>query len=128
MCMCICIYVCMSICMCMYVCVYVCMCICVYVCMSICMCVCMCVSVCVCRKEGNVLFNDVLNTLFLFTVIWRRTYGKGPFRNPLQPIMGYSVRLATMVILYTPSHRQDSTYHGLCYISRGTRNSSMGLP
>ena len=29
------------------------------------------------RKEGNVLFNDALNT-FLFTVIWRRTYGKGP--------------------------------------------------
>ena len=29
------------------------------------------------RKEGNVLFNDALKT-FLFTVIWRRTYGKGP--------------------------------------------------
>ena len=28
------------------------------------------------RKEGNVLFNDALNT-FLFTVIWQ-TYGKGP--------------------------------------------------
>ena len=25
--------------------------------------------------DGNVLFNDALNT-FLFTVIWRRTYGK----------------------------------------------------
>ena len=32
------------------------------------------------RKEGNVLFNDALNT-FLFTVIWRRTYGKGPLRK-----------------------------------------------
>ena len=31
------------------------------------------------KKEGNVLFNDALNT-FYFTVIWRRTYGKGPFR------------------------------------------------
>ena len=31
------------------------------------------------RKEGNVLFNDAFNT-FLFTVIWRRTYGKGPLR------------------------------------------------
>ena len=28
-------------------------------------------------KEGNVLFNDALNT-FYFTLIWRRTYGKGP--------------------------------------------------
>ena len=31
------------------------------------------------RKEGNVLFNDALNT-FYFTVIRRRTYGKGPLR------------------------------------------------
>ena len=29
--------------------------------------------------EGNVLFNDALNT-FYFTVIWRQTYGKGPLR------------------------------------------------
>ena len=26
-------------------------------------------------SKGNVLFNDALNT-FLFTVIWRRRYGK----------------------------------------------------
>ena len=31
------------------------------------------------RKEGNVLFNDDLNT-FYFMVIWRQTYGKGPLR------------------------------------------------
>ena len=31
------------------------------------------------RKEGIVLFNNALNN-FLFTVIWRQTYGKGPFR------------------------------------------------
>ena len=33
--------------------------------------------------------------------------------------IGYSFRLTAMVILYAPSHRQDSTYHGLCYTSRG---------
>ena len=33
--------------------------------------------------------------------------------------MGYSFRLAARVILYTPSHRQDNTYHGLCYTSCG---------
>ena len=27
--------------------------------------------------------------------------------------MGYSYRLAGRVLLYAPSHRQDSTYHGL---------------
>ena len=46
--------------------------------------------------------------------------------------MGYSFILAARVLLYAPSHRQDSTYHGLCYPSRGalagTRNSSMGPP
>ena len=44
--------------------------------------------------------------------------------------MDYSFRLAARVLLYAPSHRQDSTYHGLWYTSRGalagTRNSSMG--
>ena len=46
--------------------------------------------------------------------------------------IGYSFRLTARVLLYAPSHRQDSTYHGLCYTSRGalagTRNSSLGPP
>ena len=46
--------------------------------------------------------------------------------------IGYSLRLTAMVLLYAPYHRQDNTYHGLCYASRGTlagtRNSSMGSP
>ena len=46
--------------------------------------------------------------------------------------IGYSYRLTARVLLYAPFHRQDSTYHGLCYTSRGalagTRNSSMGPP
>ena len=43
-----------------------------------------------------------------------------------------SFRVAAGDLLYAPSHRQDSTYHSLCYTSRGalagTRNSSMGPP
>ena len=43
--------------------------------------------------------------------------------------IGYSYWLTARVLLYAPSHRQDSTYHGLCYSSRGalagTRNSPM---
>ena len=87
------------------------------------------------NKEGkrNVLFNDALNT-FYFTVIWRRTYGKGPLKIVREETrcrhMGYLSRLTARVLLYASSHRQDSTYHGLCYTSRGalagTRNSSMG--
>ena len=44
--------------------------------------------------------------------------------------MGCSFRLEARVLLYASSHRQENTYHGLCYTSRGatagTRNSSMG--
>ena len=43
--------------------------------------------------------------------------------------IGYSFRLAARVLLYAPSHRQDSTYHSLCYTNcgalAGTRNSPM---
>ena len=33
--------------------------------------------------------------------------------------IGYSFRLTARVLLYAPSHRQDSTYHGFCYTSCG---------
>ena len=40
--------------------------------------------------------------------------------------IGYCYRLTARVLLYAPSDRQDNTYHGLCYTSRGalarTRN------
>ena len=46
--------------------------------------------------------------------------------------IGYSYRLTARVLLYAPSHIQDSTYHSLSYTSRGalagTRNSSMSPP
>ena len=46
--------------------------------------------------------------------------------------IGYSYWLTARVLLYAPSHRQDNTYHGLCYTSHGAlagmRNSSMGPP
>ena len=46
--------------------------------------------------------------------------------------IGYSYRLTARVLLYAPSHRQDSTYHSLCCTScgalAGMRNSSMCPP
>ena len=33
--------------------------------------------------------------------------------------MGYSFRLVARVLLYASSLRQDNTYHGFCYTSRG---------
>ena len=82
------------------------------------------------KKEGNALFNDALNTFYLRLYGVRhmvKDHSDSEKRN-----MGYSFRLAARVLLYAPSHRQDSTYHGLCYTIRGalagTRNSSMGPP
>ena len=74
------------------------------------------------RKEGNILFNDALNTFYL------RLYGVGHMvkdhsdseRGTRCRHICYSFRLATRVILYASSHRQDNTYHDLCYTSRGT--------
>ena len=86
------------------------------------------------ERERNVLFNDALNTFYL------RLYG---VRHMVKTILivrketrcrhiSYSYRLAARVLLYAPSHRQDNTYHGLYYTSRGTlagtRNSSMRPP
>ena len=97
-----------------------------------------CTYICLCRKlfrdqEENVLFNDALNTFYL------RLYGVTYMVNDNSVSereetrcrhMGYSFRLAVRVLLYAPSQRQDSTYYGLCYTSRGalagTRSSSMG--
>ena len=83
------------------------------------------------RKEGNVLFNDTLNTFYLrlYDVIHIvKNHSDSEMGNPLSPhelLFPNSSKL-----LYASSHRQDNTYHCLCYTSRGalagTRNSSMG--
>ena len=75
------------------------------------------------RKEGNVSFNDALNTFYL------RLYGVGHMvkdhsDSEIKPASITWVTLSdtAKVLLYAPSHRQDS----LCYTSRGalagTRN------
>ena len=42
--------------------------------------------------------------------------------------IGYSYRLTARVLLYPPSHRQDSLCYTSCGALAGTRNSSMGPP
>ena len=86
------------------------------------------------RKEGNVLFNDALNTFiygYMASDVWLRTILIVRKETRCCHI-GYSFRLTARVLLYAPSHRQDSTYHSLCYTScgaqAGTRNSSIGPP
>ena len=74
------------------------------------------------EEEGrSVLFNDALNTFYL------RLYGVGHMvkdhsdseRGTRCLHIGYPFRLAARVLLYASSHRQDNTYHGLCYTSHG---------
>ena len=85
--------------------------------------------------KGTKCFIERRTQHILFTVIWCRTYDKGPLRSREETqwrYMGYSFQLAARVLLYASSHRQDNTYQGLCYTSHGalagTRNSSMGPP
>ena len=85
-------------------------------------------------KEGRVLFNDALNTFYLWL------YGVGHIvknhsdserGNPLPPLRLFFLN-SSKGSFYMHHPRQDSTYHGICYTSRGalagTRNSSMGPP
>ena len=50
------------------------------------------------KKEGNVLFNDALNTLLLM-VIWRRLVIKDHSDSERVNYMSYSFRLAERVLL-----------------------------
>ena len=88
-------------------------------CVCVCVCVRACVRVYVCMHtyqlslgRKKMLFKNTQHNLF--TVLWCQTYGKRPLskrRNPLLP-HGLLYSLA-------PSHRQDNTYHSLCYTSCG---------
>ena len=101
------------------------------------------------ERERNVLFNDALNTYlrlygmneclttpqhekqigywvsengygYMASDIWLRTILIVRKETRCRHI-GYSYRLTAWVLLYASSHRQDSTYHGLCYTSRGAQ-------
>ena len=72
------------------------------------------------REREFVLFNDALNTFYLRLYgvnIWLRTILIVRKETRCRHI-GYSYRLTARVLLYAPSHRQDNTYHVLCYTSR----------
>ena len=77
------------------------------------------------RKEGNVLFN--YGYISVRHIVKDHSDCK---KGNLLPPHRLLFLINSKDFLYAPSHRQDSTYHGLCYTSRGalawTRNSSMG--
>ena len=56
--------------------------------------------------------------------IWQRTT-RVTREETLCRHIGYSFRLAARALLYASSHRQDNTYHGLWYTSRGALDGTM---
>ena len=90
-------------------------------------------EVCIGRKEMLYLTMHSIRFIYGYMAsdIWLRTILIVKKETRCHHI-GYSFRLAARILLYAPSHRQDSTYHGFCYTSRGAlagrRNSSMGPP
>ena len=83
------------------------------------------------RKEGH--FYLMTDSTHLIMVIWYIVMDHSVREETCCcHYMGYFFCLATSILLYAPSYRQDSTYHSLCYTSCGTlvgtRNTSMGPP
>ena len=87
------------------------------------------------EREREMFYLTTHSTHFIYSYmasdIWLRTILIVRKKTRCRHI-GYSYRLTARVLLYAPSHRQDNTYHSLCYTSHGalagTRNSSMGPP
>ena len=74
------------------------------------------------KKEGNAIFNDTINRFLLRLYGVRHNMVKDhSVREETRTChyVGYSFGLTARVLLHPPSHRQDSTYNGLCYASRG---------
>ena len=89
------------------------------------------------EKEGRKCFIlTTHSTHFIYgymaSDIWLRTILIVRKETHCCPHIGYSFWLTARVLLYAPSHRQDSTYDSVCYTSHGAlagmRNSSMGPP
>ena len=87
------------------------------------------------EREREMFYLTTHSTHFIYgymaSDIWLRTILIVRKETRCRQI-GNSFRLTARVLLYAPSHRQDSTHHSLCYTSRGalagTRNSSVGSP
>ena len=94
-----------------------------------------CVLHCCKKREREMFYLTTHSTHFIYSYMasdtWLRTILIVRNETRCRHI-GYSYQLTAKGLLYAPSHRQDKTYHGLCYTSRGalagTKNSSMGPP
>ena len=74
------------------------------------------------------LFNDALNTFYLRLYGVRhmvKDHSDSERGNPLPPHR-LLFPINSKGSLYAPSHRQDSTYHGLCYTRLERKIAQMG--
>ena len=92
------------------------------------------IKLCWIKEEGNVVFNDAINTFYLRLYGVRymaKDHSDSERGNPLPP-RKLLFPISSKGLLYASYHRQDNTYHGFCYNSRGalagTINGSMGPP
>ena len=82
--------------------------------------------------KGNVLFNDSLNTFYLWLYGIRHMAKDqlDSLRKPTATTTWASFQLVAWDLLHASSHRQDSAHHDICYTSggvlAGTQNSSVG--
>ena len=74
------------------------------------------------QREREMFYLMTHSTHFIYgymaSDIWLRTILIAREETRCRHI-GCSFRLTARVLLYAPSHRQDNTYHSLCYTSRG---------
>ena len=74
------------------------------------------------EREREMFYLTTHSTHFIYgymaSDIWLRTIMIVRKKTRCRHI-GYSYRLTARVLLYASSHRQDNTYHSLCYTSRG---------
>ena len=72
------------------------------------------------EREREMFYLTMHSTHFIYgymaSDIWLRTILIVRKETRCRQI-GYSYRLTARVLLYAPSHRQDNTYHSLCYKS-----------
>ena len=83
------------------------------------------------NREREMFYLTTHSTHFIYgymaSDIWLRTIPIVRKETRCHHI-GYSYRLTARVLLYAPSHRQDNTYHGLCYTSHGAQIAQWSTP
>ena len=83
------------------------------------------------KREREMFYLTTHSTHFIYgymaSDIWLRTTQIVRKETRCRHI-GYSYQLTARVLLYAPSHRQDNTYHSLCYTSRGALAGTRNIP